>query len=81
MEGGIVQVPPCGPLVAGAALYFSDIGGSQSALTTMLDLTNIRFVVYKYTYAYTQKVLWYAFSPINDYSVSPSLLEVYSTML
>jgi len=45
VNGGIVRVPPCGPLVAGGALYFVDDGGSQLALTRVLDLLSIRFVI------------------------------------
>ena len=41
--GGTVQVPPCGPVVAGSALHFPDNGTSQMLLTKMLDLTDIRY--------------------------------------
>ena len=41
---GMVQVPPCGPVVAGGALYFVDNGGSQLALTRGIDLSGVRFV-------------------------------------
>ena len=44
MVNGMVQVPPCGPVVAGGALYFSDDGGSQLALTQEIDLSGVRFV-------------------------------------
>jgi len=45
MVNGMVQVPPCGPVVAGGALYFTDDGISQLALTKMLDLSSIKYVV------------------------------------
>jgi len=44
VDGGIIRVPPCGSVVAGGALYFADDGGTQLALTKLLDLANIRFV-------------------------------------
>ena len=44
ITGGSIQVPPCGPTVAGAALYFSNITGSQLSLTKALDLNGVRFV-------------------------------------
>ena len=47
--GGNVQVPPCGPTVVGAALYFSNNNGSQLCLTKVLDLTGVRFVCLSYT--------------------------------
>ena len=44
ISGGSIQVPTCGPTVAGAALYFSNSNVSQYCLTKVLDLTGIRFV-------------------------------------
>lgn len=46
ISGGSIRVPPCGPTVAGAALYFSNGDVSQYCLTKVLDLTGIRFVYY-----------------------------------
>ena len=45
LDGGIVRVPPCGPVVAGGALYFTNDGGSQLALSRVLDLSRIRYVI------------------------------------
>ena len=44
VTGGSIQVPPCGPTVAGAALHFSNTSGSQLALTKALNLNGVRFV-------------------------------------
>ena len=44
LDGGIVRVPSCGPVVAGGALYFADDGGTQLALSRVLDLSSIRYV-------------------------------------
>lgn len=57
MDGGIVQAPPCGPIVAGAALYFSNTDGPQLSLTNMLDLTNIGLVYANYTHGYMRSYI------------------------
>jgi len=44
IAGGSIQVPPCGPVVSGAALYFTNSNGSQLSVTKELDLTGIRYV-------------------------------------